>query len=140
MSGQQPYDFAQARQAAANASRAQAAAEDFIRSAAKDAAVAEEAYRVALAERIVELRAAGDAATLCKDLARGDKNVAKLKRDSMIADGVREAAVQAAWRRAADRRDTERFIDWSARRELAEGYGRAHEGQGETYGARRAAA
>lgn len=120
-----PYDFDGARQAAANASRAQAGAEDFIRTAHRDFAKAEEAYRVALAEKIVTLRHEGTAATVCGDLARGDKGVAVLKRNRDIAEGVKDAAVQAAWRRAADRRDTERFIDWSMRRELAEGYGRA---------------
>jgi hypothetical protein len=138
MSG--PYSFDEARAAAGRASRAQEAAEDFIRSSARDAAIAEEAYRVELAKKITELRASGEAATLARDLARGDRVVAKLKREAMIADGVRDAAVQAAWRRAADRRDTERFCEWSMRRELAEGYGRTpeHAATG-TYGATRAA-
>lgn len=118
----QPYDFAQARHAAENASRNQKAAEDFIRDAAKDYAIAEEAYRVALAKQIVAEHHAGRAWTVCPDLARGNENVARLRRGRDIAEGVKDAAVQAAWRRAADRRDTERFIDWSARREIAEGY------------------
>lgn len=140
MSGQQPYDFQQARSAEAAASRAQAAAEDFIRQAAKDAALAESAYRQRLAERIVELRAEGQAATLVKDLARGDKQVAELKVRSMIADGVRDAAVQAAWRASKDRDATAKFVEWSMRRELAEGRGRvAGPDNPETYGARRAA-
>ena len=115
-----PYDFQQARKAAENASRAQKAAEEFIREAARDFAVKEEAYRVALAKRIVELHAEGYAWTVCGDVARGEQHVARLRRERDIAEGVKDAAVQAAWRRAADRRDTERFIDWSMRRELAE--------------------
>lgn len=118
----QPYDFGQARAAAAAASREQANAEEAIREAAKAAAIAEETYRVALAKRIVELKAEGVAWSSTADLARGDKDVARLKRERDIAEGVREAMSQAAWRRAADRRDTERFIDWSARRDIAEGY------------------
>lgn len=122
-----PYDFDQARAAAENASRAQAAAEDFIREAAREYAVKEEAYRVALAKQILEQHAGGAAWTVCADLARGDEQVARLRRERDIAEGVKEAAGQAAWRRAADRRDTERFIDWSMRRELAEGAGRMPE-------------
>ena len=122
---QSPYDFGEARQAAENASRAQKAAEDFIRDAAKDFAHKEEAYRVALAKRIVLEHNEGRAWTVCPDLARGDEQVARLRRERDIAEGVREAAGQAAWRRAADRRDTERFIDWSMRRELAENGGPA---------------
>lgn len=138
MSGR-PWDFDQARAAAAAASRHQADAEEFIKEAAKQAALAEEAYRKRLAERIVELRAEGNAATLVKDLARGDAQVAEFMRKSMIADGVRDAAVQAAWRRAADRRDTERFAEWSMRRELAEGRGRTPEpDRVETFGGVRA--
>ena len=113
--------------AARDASRLQKTAEDFIREASKDHAIKEEAYRLALANAIVQLRADGTAATLAKDLARGDKTVARAKRDSMIAEGVKDAAVQAAWRRANDRRDTERFVEWRMRRELAEGYGRTPE-------------
>lgn len=124
---QQPYDFAGAHDAATKASRAQHSAEDFLREAYRMFAESEETYRVALAKRIVELRAEGVAATLCADLARGEKDVAALRRKRDIADGVKEAAAQAAWRRAADRKDTQRFIDWSARRDLAEGYGNAPE-------------
>lgn len=119
-----PYDFGQARAAAGRASSAQQQAENFIREAAKDAAEKEEAYRVALAKEIVRQHAEeGRAWTVCPDLARGNPDVARLRRERDIAEGVVEAAKQMAWRRAADRRDTERFIDWSMRRELAENGG-----------------
>lgn len=115
------YDFDGARSAATAASRAQAGAEDFMVECARNAAQAEERYRVALAAEIVRQHSEqGVAWSVAPDLARGDKRVAALKRDRDIAEGVREAAVQAAWRRAADRRDTSRFIDWSMRRDLAE--------------------
>jgi hypothetical protein len=125
--GHQPYDYAAAHDAAAKASRAQHSAEEFLREAYRMFAQSEEAYRVALATRIVELRAEGTAATLCADLARGERDVAALRRARDIAEGVKEAAAQAAWRRAADRKDTQRFVDWSMRRDLAEGYGNAPE-------------
>lgn len=117
-----PWDFDEAREWAAEASRNQAAVEDEVRDAARAFAEAEEAYRKALARRIVELHAEGKAWSVCGDLARGDEHVAELKRERDIAEGGYEAARQAAWRRSADRRDTERFIEWSMRRELAEGF------------------
>jgi hypothetical protein len=125
--GQQPYAFSDAHEALAKASRAQHASEVFLREAYKMFAESEEIYRVGLATRIVELRAEGVAATLCADLARGEKDVAVLRRKRDIAEGVKEAAAQAAWRRAADRKDTQRLCEWSMRRELAEGYGTAPE-------------
>ena len=123
MSDQRPYDFGGARDAATRASRAQVNAEDFIKESARTFALAEESYRVALAERIVELHSEGTAWSVCGDVARGDKRVAKLRRERDIAEGVRDAAVQACWRRTADRRDTERFIEWSMRRDLSDARG-----------------
>jgi hypothetical protein len=115
-----PWSFSESRDAAGKASRAQRAAEDFIRDAYRAKALAEEAYRIGLAQRITELHAEGVAWSSTADLARGDTRIAGLRRERDIAEGVCEAAVHAAWRRVADRRDTERFIDWSFRRELAE--------------------
>jgi hypothetical protein len=42
-----------------------------------------------------------------------------MKRD--VAAGVKEALEQAGFRLNADRRILERLVDWSMRRELAEG-------------------
>jgi DNA-binding transcriptional LysR family regulator len=124
----QPYDFTQARDACMRASRAQESAETALKDAARDFAEKEERYRVALAKEIVRQHAEdGVAWTVAPDLARGDEKVARLRRERDISEGVREAMQQAAWRRAADRKDTQRFVDWSMRRELAEGYGTAPE-------------
>ncbi len=120
MSNNRPWDFDQAREACRVATKAQAAAEDQVRKAAADLAAAEERYRVALALRIAVLREAGTAASLCADLARGTPEVAKLKRDRDVASGIYEAMQHAAWRFNADRKDCQRFADWSQRRELAE--------------------
>jgi hypothetical protein len=114
-----PFTIEQARDASREASRNQLHAEAFLKSSSRDQALAEEAYRKALADRIVGLHADGVAWSVCADVARGDKHVAELRRKRDIAEGVREAAVQAAWRAAADRRDVARFADWSMRRELA---------------------
>jgi hypothetical protein len=123
----QPWDFGQARLACRDASQAQIAAEESMKNAAKDHALAEERYRKALAVEIVTLHNDGVAWSTCADLARGDDKVAELRRKRDIAEGVREAMVQAAWRRAADRKDAQRFADWSQRREFAEAYGQVPE-------------
>jgi hypothetical protein len=116
-----PWDFEEARGHARNASSEQRSAEQFVRESYKDFALKEEAYRVALAKEIVRKHDVdGVAWSVAPDLARGEPTVARLRRERDIAEGVKEAASQVTWRRAADRRDTERFVEWSMRRELAE--------------------
>lgn len=115
-----PWDFDQARDAARKASAAQKATEDLIRVAYREHAQREEAYRVALAQRVTELHAEGIAWSATHDLARGDKRVARLKTEALIAEGVREAAKQAGWKASKDREDVQCLIDWSKRREFAE--------------------
>lgn len=110
-----PYDFGQARKAVRDASHRQERAEDFMREAAVSTAKAEEAYRLALAQQITRVHAEGAAWTVAQDLARGDAHVASLRRERDIAEGVKEAAQQAMWRHAADRRELELLIDWSMR-------------------------
>jgi hypothetical protein len=51
-------------------------------------AKAEYAHSVALARKILELKAEGQAATLIPKLAAGDKVVAQLKMEMDVADGV----------------------------------------------------
>jgi hypothetical protein len=112
----QPWDFAAARGKANAIAGAQAQAETFYKKCARDFATKEERYRVALAKEIVRQHEdEGVAWSVAPDLARGDKEVAKLRRERDIAEGMKEASVQALWRLAADRRDLGRFIDWSAR-------------------------
>ncbi len=111
-----PWDFDEARAKCWEASQRQEAAEAALKQTYRDSAMAEEAYRVALADRILELRSEGMAATACGDVARGDRKVAELKKKCDIAEGVREAMNQAAWRLTADRKDAQRFSDWSQRR------------------------
>lgn len=144
MTGQRviPYSFEQAREACARATRAQESAEDALLEASRDFAAKEEAYRVALARRIVTAHDTdGIAWTVAPDIARGDEHVAALRKARDIAEGVREALQQACWRRIADRKDTQRLVDWSARRDLAEYAGRDPEPEPETpitYGGTRA--
>lgn len=118
-----PWTFAEAVRRCRDASTRQEAAEQALRDAYRDAALAEESYRRALALAIVNAHADGVAWSVASDVARGETDVARLRRERDIADGVREALTQAAWRRAADRRDAQRFADYSLRRDLAENGG-----------------
>lgn len=111
-----PYDFAEAKAAASRAARNQQQTEQQLRDASRTLAKAEQAYRLALAKRIVEVHAEGAAWTVAQDLARGSEQVAQLRYERDVARGVLEAAQQAAWRQAADRKDLGRLIDWSSRR------------------------
>lgn len=120
---EQPWNFDTAHRRCVAASRRQADAEAGVKEAYQDFARKEETYRVALTKRIFELKADGVAVTACDNMARGDKNVARLRFERDVADGMKEAALHTAWRRNADRKDAQRFSDWSQRRELAEFHG-----------------
>jgi hypothetical protein len=138
----QPYDFGEALRESRRRADAQEKGEREVRLAARDAAKAEHAYRVALARRITELHDSGVAWSVCADLARGDEHVAVLRRTRDVRQGLLEAAQQSAWRLSADRKDAHAFITWSMRRDLAEGFGDVLEPAAEqavTFGGRSAA-
>jgi len=59
-------------------------------------AAAEQAYRIALAKRILEYKADGHPVTIINDLARGDKHVAGLKFERDVAREVLKTGRQAA--------------------------------------------
>ncbi len=129
----QPYDFAQAKDAQVRASERQRQSELFVIDTWKRYADAERAYRELLSTRIVTLKAEGVAVTACGDIARGEKPVAALRHARDIAEGVRKAAEQAGWRASADRKAEQVFLQWSANRDLAEGY-HPPQGKGQTFG------
>lgn len=131
-----PWTFAEATAKCRQAAVAQSHAEDAYLAAARDFAAKEEAYRKALAAEIVKTHADGVAWSTAPDLARGDETVARLRMERDIAEGVREAMEQALWRMAANRKDAQRFSDWSMRRELAEGAGQVPEPDGPLIGGR----
>ena len=62
-------------------------------------------------------------ATVCLDLAKGFEDVAALRRERDIKEGLKAAAEQLCWRRTADRKDAQALSGWSERREFAEGRG-----------------
>lgn len=61
----------------------------------KDLAEKEYYYRMALSKRLTELRAEGQAVTHLADIARGEKNIAKLRLDRDVAKGLYESAQEA---------------------------------------------
>ena len=120
VSAQLPWMIGDAAAALRAGSSQQRHVEESVKDAYKAFAAAEQAYRQALAIRITELRADGQPTTLAGDLARGDQKVARLKFARDVAEGVKEAAMQSAWRSSADRRDAQSLAEWSQRRDLAE--------------------
>lgn len=121
----QPYDFAQAV-AATNTTRAeQAAAESNLKVAWRDFAAKRSAYQMALAKKILTLKAEGQPSTYLLDLARGDSEVARLRFEKDVAEGVKEAAQSALWRHSGDRHDLREFVQWSKGVDL-----RVHAGDG----------
>lgn len=113
-----PLQIEDARGACHRASELQREVEDTIRNASKDLAEKERAYRKALSQRIVTLKAEGCAVTAAKDIARGEDNIADLRYERDVAQGIYEAALQQAFRRGADRKDTHELLVWSERRDL----------------------
>lgn len=121
-----PWSIEEAGAQLRKASRFQQEAEGQLKEAYKEAAGAEDAYRIQLAKVVTALREMGVPATVCLDLAKGAEDVAELRRARDIAVGVREAAQQACWRRAADRRDAQALAGWSERQTYAEARGEVH--------------
>lgn len=111
--GRQPYDFGEAVEATNAAKAAQKSAEENLKTAWRDFGAKRKAYQLKLATKIVELKAAGNAATLALDLAKGDPEVARLRYEKDVAEGVKEAALSALWRHSGDRKDLREFIQWS---------------------------
>ena len=110
-----PYDYAEAKRAIARASRDQADAARWRAETAKAFGDAEKTYRVALANKIVALKAEGIPATVCLDIARGDQAIAELKMKARVQEGLREAAEGLQWQSSANRRALEQLVDWSLR-------------------------
>lgn len=58
----------------------------------KDYALKERKYRVLLSQRLTELRAAGEKVTHLADIARGQEDIAQLRFDRDIAEGLKKSA------------------------------------------------
>jgi hypothetical protein len=113
MRNAEPWDFADAYAAYRSASQAQANAEKGVIAAATQYAAKEQAYRMALAKKIMQCKAEGASWSAAQDLARGDREVSQLRYERDVQAGVKLAAEEAVWRAKDDRKDAGRFIDWS---------------------------
>lgn len=120
----EPYDYAEAKRAIARGSREQADAARARATMGEEAAEAEKLYRVALAKRILSLRAEGVegsdkggsraiAWTVCADVARGDEHVAALRFDRDVKAALYQAAEGVSWQASANRRALEQLVEWS---------------------------
>lgn len=58
----------------------------------KDYALKERKYRVLLSKRLTELRAKGEKVTHLSDIARGQEDIAQLRFDRDIAEGLKKSA------------------------------------------------
>jgi len=119
MNNPSPYTWDEAREAVNKAKAAQRNAEQRVKDAYREFAEKRQSYQVALAEKITTLRGAGMAATACGDVARGDENVARLRYERDVQEGVVESAKAALWRLSADRRALEQLVGWSMRADFA---------------------
>lgn len=113
-------------------------AETGIRTAAREFASKERVYRIALAQKILTLKAGGMAVTAAQDVARGDQHVADKKYERDVAEGAYEAARQVGFKVAADRRELEQLVNWSMR-VAPDGQDREPEGPAQIIGGRRVA-
>lgn len=59
---------------------------------AREYAERERKYRVALSQRLLQRRAEGCPATILSDVVRGEKDIAKLKEDRDIAEGLMKSS------------------------------------------------
>lgn len=116
-----PMTLGEARRALHSASQRQLDAEQAYRQAVEDLAAADLAYNRAVARKMVELHADGVAWTAAKALAVGDETVSQLRYERDVKRGVVDAAESGRYRLQADRRSLEGIVNWSMRRELAEG-------------------
>src|SRR5687768_2576946 len=112
----QPWDFQQALEASRASEQEQRRVESEVAQAYRAHGRAQKLYAVALARRIMELKAGGMAITACEVVAKGDPAIAELREARDVAEGFKETAKVAAWRVNADRRDTGDLLRWSARR------------------------
>ena len=115
-----PYDFAEARQAVSRAAKAQLGAEKDRAEAVEVYAGAERDYRVSLSVRIVALHNSGVAWSVAADVARGEAEVAELRRLRDIAYGMLAVAENRSFRTGADRRSVDQLVTWSMKRELSD--------------------
>jgi hypothetical protein len=133
-----PLQIEDAREAAYRASELQKAVEDDLRDAGRELAEAERVYRIKLLTTIKDLHdGLGVGWSSCESMAKGDDDVAKLRKARDDAKFKVEVIQQQAFRRGADRKDVGRLLDWSQARDLRSD-AEPPAGQVRTFGARAA--
>lgn len=108
-----PLDYAQAQEGGRKIAQARRARTDDLREAIIKAAESEIAYQKALSRRMIELRDAGVAATVCKDQAKGEDAIADLGRARAIDAGmvlVQQSRIQEV---EGERATFHRLVEWS---------------------------
>lgn len=115
------WTWHQAQDAMQDAADEQEASEQHMRDTAKEAAVAKRDYQRALAVRIVELKARGNAVTACETIAKGEDDISDLRFQRDLKEAEAQAARAANYRHSANRQDTLKLCEWAMRRELADG-------------------
>lgn len=115
------WDWGQAQTAMAECAAEQERSEQNMRDAGADAAVAKREYQRALAVRIVELKAKGNAVTACETIAKGEHDISQLRFEKDLAEATYRAACAANYRHSANRADAVELAKWAMRRELADG-------------------
>lgn len=130
-----PYDFSEARLAAIHAARSQEAAEQTYVRLVGEAADADGAYRLHLAQRITALKKQWPA-TVCETIARGEPETIRLRRAAKYAEGVVTAQNHALYRLSGNRQSVHGLTDWS-KKVAPDGQVPPHaQPTGETYGGR----
>lgn len=80
----------------------------------RDYAQAEHDYRVALAKKMLQLRAEGIPATISQDVCRGEPEIAKLRLQRDIAQTIHEAAQETirVWKLEATLMEAQISREW----------------------------
>ena len=115
------WTWHQAQDAMQDAADEQEASEQHMRDTAKEAAVAKRDYQRALAVRIVELKARGNAVTACETIAKGEDDISDLRFQRDLKEAEAQAARAANYRQSANRQDTLQLARWAQAREMADG-------------------
>ena len=108
-----PLDYAQAQAGGRKIAEARRARTDDLKQAIVSATDSDIAYQKALSRRMIELRDAGVAATVCKDQARGEDAIAELARTRAIGQGmvmVQQSRIQEV---EGERATFHRLVEWS---------------------------
>lgn len=113
-----PFEIQEAREAEYVATKAQRDHGDVLARAHLKLAQAEYLYGRKLTKRIKELHVGGMAITMCERVAKGEREVALLRRRRDELKGELAKAEDYAYTLGADRRALKGLVEWSMYRDL----------------------